>query len=235
MTKLITITSIRAGTGRTTVAAILAEKLSKQGTVLIIDNNKSNINIYDVKVSSIENIKLYLCLENKESCKNAIKESATEIKNNIFFFSGSQELLTEKELKFLKEQDNFDYIILDTMEQIPSIADTCITVINPNIHEYHKYIEAKKDEELSKSNILINKYTDEIEFKTSIEDFKLYFCSEIINFTNSYELNLQEDNDNEISKLIEKITGENHKPRKRKIFDLMNIKNKKKEGNKIGI
>lgn len=136
MTKLITVTSIRSGTGRTTIAAILAEKLSKQGTVLLIDNNKVNINIYDVKVSSIENIKLYMCLENKESCKNAIKESATEIKNSMFIFSGSQELLTEKELKFLKEQDNFDYIILDTMEQMLDIVDSCITVINPNIHEY---------------------------------------------------------------------------------------------------
>ncbi len=98
-----------------------------------------------------------MCLENKESCKNAIIESATEIKNNIYFFSGSQELLTEEELKFLKWQNIYDYVILDTMKQISSIADTCITIISPNIHkyyEYHKYIEAKKDEELSKLNIL---------------------------------------------------------------------------------
>ena len=157
-----------------------------------------------------------MCLENKKSCKNAIKESATEIKNNIFFFSGSQELLTEEELKLLKEQNIYDYVILYTMKQISSITDTCITVINPNIHEYHKYIEAKRDEKLSKSNILINKYTDEIEVKTSKEDFKLYFCSEIINFTNGYELNLPEEHEKRISRLIEKITGEKdiHKTKK---------------------
>lgn len=53
MTKLITVTSIRAGTGKTTIASILAEKLCKVGTVLIIDNNKSNINIYNIKTSLI--------------------------------------------------------------------------------------------------------------------------------------------------------------------------------------
>jgi len=36
-------------------------------------------------------------------------------------------------------------------------------VTRDEYYEYHKYIEAKKDEELSKLNILINKYTDEIE------------------------------------------------------------------------
>lgn len=220
MTKLITITSIRAGTGRTTVAAILAEKLSKQGTVLIIDNNKVNTNIYDVKASSIENIKLYMCLKNKESCKNAIKESATEIKKDLFLFSGSQDLLTEKEIKFLKEQDNFDYIILDTKEQMLDIADTCITVINPNIHEY---IEVKKNIELSKSNILINKYIDGIEFKTSTEDFKLYFCPEIINFTNGYELVTTEDNKKQILKLLDNILSEEQKHVMKKIFNIFEI------------
>lgn len=66
----------------------------------------------------------------------------------------------------------------------------------------------KNSKGLSKSNILINKYIDEIEFKTSTEDFKLYFCPEVINFTNGYDLNLLEVNDTEIKKLLEKIIGE---------------------------
>jgi len=204
MTKLIAVTSIRAGTGKTTITSILAEKLCKVGTVLIIDNNKSNINIYNIKTSSIDDIKLYLCLENKETCKKAIKESATEIKDNIYFFSGSHELLTEKELKCLKEQNIYDYIIVDTDEIYNEFYDFSIMIINPNVHEYIEFHKLK----LENSILIVNKFINDIEFKISKEYFKLYFCSEIINFTNGYELVLPEENKWEIEMLLLKITGE---------------------------
>ena len=212
MTKLIAITSIRAGTGKTTIASILAEKLCKEGTVLIIDNNKLNINIYNIKTSSIDDIKLYLCLENKETCKKAIKESATEIKDNIFFFSGSHELLSEKELICLKEQNIFDYIIVDTALLYNEFYDFSIMIINPNVHEYIEFHKLK----LANSILLVNKFINEIEFKISKDHFKLYFCSEIINFTNGYELVLPEENKKEIETLLMKITGEELKNEKSK-------------------
>lgn len=205
ITKLITVTSIRPGTGKTTVSSILAEMIIKNHKVLLVDNNKLNISIYNTDESSIENIKLYMCLDDKENCRHAIKESAVEIKKNLFFFSGSQDLLSEKELIFLKNINIFDYVIVDTSEQyFNEFIDLIITVINPNTQEY---IESQKYKELNKIT-LINKYSKKIEFKTIKEDFKLYFCEEIINFTNGYELNLQNENKKEVERLIEKITEE---------------------------
>jgi len=213
MTKLITVTSIRAGTGKTTVASILAEKLSERYSVCVVDNNRSNVNIFSSNASSIENIKLYMCLDNNESCKRAIKESAEELKKNLFFFSGSQELLTEKEIKFLKEINMFDYIIVDAFEQYNyEICDLVITVTNPNIQEY---FEAQKYNKTNNITV-INRYTNEIEFKISKDDFKLYFCAEIINFTNGYELKLPEENKKEVESLIEKIAEEQYNEKKPK-------------------
>lgn len=215
MTKLITIKSIRHGAGKTTVAAILAEKLAEKYSVCLIDNNRNNINIYSGE-STIENINLYSCLTNKESCRKAIKESATKLKKNLYFFSGNIELLTEEEIKILKDQDIFDYIISDTEVEIDnSFSDYIITVVNQNIYEYETATEKMNlvtsirfIDETFESIIIINRYSGDSEFKVNSNDFKLFFCPEIINFTNGYELNLPEDNEKEMKKVLEKITGE---------------------------
>lgn len=208
MTKIITVTSIRHGSGKTTVAAILAEKLAEKYTVCLIDNNKNNINIYSSE-STIENINLYSCLSDKESCRIAIKESATKLKKNLYFFSGSNAILTEKEIQILKNQDIFEYIILDSGAEIDGhLSNFIITVVNPNITECkianEKLIAAK---EICKCMIIINRYEDS-EFKANGHHFKLFFCPELISFANGYELHLPENNEIEIKKVLEKITGE---------------------------
>lgn len=204
MTKLITVTSIRPGAGKTTVAAILAEKLAEKYTVCLIDNNQNNINIYSA-ISTTENINLYSCLIDKESCRKAIKECAAQLKKNLYFFSGGNELLTQEEIQVLKERDIFEYIIIDTEIYIggKELADCSITVINPNKYEY----EAAVNTAIEKDLIVINRYA-ETELKVRNSDFKLYFCPELINFANAYELKLPKNNEFEVNKLIEKITGE---------------------------
>lgn len=205
MTKLITVTSVRPGVGKTTVAAILAEKLANKYVVCLIDNNQNNINIYSAAMS-IENINLYSCLADKESCSRAIKESATELKKNMYFFSGSNEPLTEEQIQVLKELDIFNYIILDSGVEISGeLSDKNIIVVNQNTVEYNA--AAFKRVTGSNNLIVINRYTENSEFKRK-QDLKLYFCSEIIDFANGFELALPESNETEIKKIIEKITGE---------------------------
>ncbi len=214
MTKLITVTG-RSGAGKTTVAAILAEKLAEKHVVCLIDNNRNNINIYS-SASPVDNINLYSCLSDKESCHLAIKESATKLNKNLYFFSGGHEPLTEEEIQVLKEQDIFEYIIMDFGVEISDeLPDFIITVVNPNVFEYET---AAKDismrtgirfiGETFESMIVINRYSGNTEFKANSKDFKLFFCPEIINFTNGYELHLPESNETEINKIIEKITGQ---------------------------
>lgn len=215
MTKLITVTSIRHGAGKTTVASILAERLAEKYSVCLIDNNTDNINVYS-EVSSIESIHLYTCLADMKSCCRAIKESAAVLKKNLYFFSGGNSLLTEKEIQILKEQDIFDYIIFDSGVEISDeLPDFIITVVNPNVFEYEiatKDISMRTGirfiGETFESMIIINRYTENTEFKVNAKDFKLYFCPEIINFVNGYKLNLSEVNEKEIKKLIDRITGE---------------------------
>jgi deoxyadenosine/deoxycytidine kinase len=216
MTKLITVTG-RPGAGKTTVAAILAEKLSEKHTVCLIDNNKDNINIYDA-ASSIESINLYFCLADKESCRRAIKESATELKKNLYFFSGSNELLTEDEIQILKEQDIFDYIIMDSMVEVSDdISDINVIVVNQNTLEFN----AAAYHRITGSNkiIVINRYAENSEFKMK-QDFKLFFCPEIIDFANGFELVLPESNVKEIEKMIERITGDKAVVKAKKKFKL---------------
>ncbi len=205
MTKLITVTSIRSGAGKTTFAAILAEKLAKKYTVCLIDNNHNNINIYS-SLSTIESINLYSCLADKESCRRAIKESASELKKNLYFFSGGHELLSGEQIQILRGLDIFEYVILDFgVELSGEIADLNIIVVNQNTVEYNAAMYKKVKG--SNNVIVINRYSENSEFKVKI-DFKLYYCPEIINFANGFELALPEENDKEIKKLIEKITGE---------------------------
>lgn len=204
MTKLITVTG-RPGAGKTTVAAILAEKLAFKHTVCLIDNNRNNINIYSA-VSSVDNINLYACLSDKESCRRAIKESATELKKNMYFFSGGSEQLTEEQMQILKELDIYDYIILDSGVEISvELSDKNIIVVNQNTVEYNAV--AFKRVTGTNNLIVINRYTENSEFKRK-QDFKLYFCSEIIDFVNGFELVLPESNETEIKIIIETITGE---------------------------
>jgi len=201
-TKIIRITG-RAGAGKTTVAAILAEKLSKNHTVCLIDNNRSNISIYSA-VAPTANINLYSCLADKESCSRAIKESAAELKKNMYFFSGGNELLTEEEIQILKEQDIFEYIIFDSEFEIYSeLFDINIYVVNQNKYEYESAINATTEKDL----IVINRYA-EAELKVRKNDFKLYFCPEIINFTSGYELRLSEIDEKEVGKIIKRIAGD---------------------------
>lgn len=204
MTKLITITG-RSGAGKTTVAAILAEKIALNHTVCLIDNNQNNINIYSA-ASSLENINLYSCLADKDSCHRAIKESATELKKNMYFFSGGHEPLTEEQLQILKEQGIFDYIIIDSGVDVNNeLFNKNIIVVNQNTIEYNA--AAFKMVTDSNNLIVINRYTENSEFKRK-QDFKLYFCPEVIDFANGFELALPEENEKEIKKIIEKITGQ---------------------------
>jgi len=208
MTKLITVTG-RPGAGKTTVAAILAEKLADKYIVCLIDNNRNNINIYS-SASPVDNINLYSCLSDKESCHLAIKESATKLNKNLYFFSGGHEPLTEEEIQVLKEQDIFEYIILDSVIEIKNeVIDHNITVLNPNNFEYRVASD-------SKNIIIVNRYADNTEFKIRKQDFKLFFCPEIINFTNGYELHLPESSETEIKKILGKIADKsdvNTKPK----------------------
>ena len=200
MTKLITVTG-RSGAGKTTVAAILAEKLAEKYCVCLIDNNRININIYSA-AASIENINLYSYLPDKATYCRAIKESASEIKKNLYFFSGSHELLAEEQIQLLKEQNIFEYIVLDSEVMINSeLSDYDISVINPNKFEYEMAATSEKN------IIVVNRYDENTELKVRKDDFKLYFCPELINFSNGYELNLPEVNEFEVSKFIEKITN----------------------------
>lgn len=204
MTKLITITG-RPGAGKTTIAAILAEKIALNQTVCLIDNNQNNINIYSAE-SSLENINLYSCLEDKDSCHRAIKDSATELKKNMYFFSGGHEPLTEDQLQFLKEHDIFDYIIIDSGVDVNNeLFNKNIIVVNQNTFEYSA--AAFKIVTGSNNIIIINRYTENSEFKRK-QDFKLYFCPEIIDFANGFELALPEENEKEIKKIIEEITNQ---------------------------
>lgn len=200
---MITVTG-RSGAGKTTVAAILAEKLAEKHDVCLIDNNRNNINIYST-ASSVDNINLYACLVDKESCQRAIKESATKLKKNLYYFSGGHELLTEEQIRILKDQDIFEYIIMDAGVEISNkLSNNNIIVVNQNVVEYNAAFKRVND---TNNLIVINRYTENSEFKRK-QDLKLYFCSEIIDFANGFELALPEENEKEIKKLIEKITGE---------------------------
>lgn len=216
MTKLITVTG-RAGAGKTTIAAIIAERLSERHTVCLIDNNNNNMNIYSAS-ASIENINLYSCLSDKESCCRAIKESATEVKKNLYFFSGSHDLLTEEQMQLLKEQDIFDYIIMDSMVEVSDdISDINVIVVNQNTLEFN----AAAYHRITGSNkiIVINRYAENSEFKMK-KEFKLFFCPEIIDFANGFKLVLPEENEKEIERIIEKITGDKSVVKAKKKFKL---------------
>ncbi len=146
---------------------------------------------------------MYACLDDKDSCRRAIKESAAELKKNMYFFSGGNQPLTEEEITIMKEQEIFEYIILDSGDKISNeLSDFDITVVNPNKLEYE--MAAAYGENI----IIVNRYAENIEFKVNKQDFKLFFCPELINIANGYELILPEENEREIQKLIEKITGE---------------------------
>lgn len=204
MTKLITITG-RPGAGKTTVAAILAEKIALNQTVCLIDNNQNNINIYSA-ASPLENINLYSCLEDKDSCHRAIKESATELKKNMYFFSGGHEPLTEEQLQILKGLGIFDYIIIDSGVDVNNeLFNKNIIVVNQNTIEYNA--AAFKIITDTNNLIIINRYTENSEFKGK-QDFKLYFCPEIIDFSNGFELALPEENEKEIKRIIKEITDQ---------------------------
>ncbi len=216
MTKLITVTG-RSGAGKTTVAAILSEKLAEKHVVCLIDNNRNNINIY-AAASSIENINIYSCLADKESCSRAIKESAAELKKNMYFFSGGHEPLAEEQIQILKELDIFNYIILDSGVEISSkLLDFNIIVVNQNTVEYNHaaYLRITGSGKL----IVINRYAENSEFKRN-KDFKLFFCAEIIDFANGFELVLPEENEKEIKRIIEKITGEKSEVKTKPKFKL---------------
>jgi adenylate kinase family enzyme len=213
MTKLITVTG-RSGAGKTTVAAILAEKLAEKYCVCLIDNNRNNINIYSA-TSSIENINLYSYLPDKATYCRAIKESASKIKKNLYFFSGSRELLAEEQIQLLKEQNIFEYIVLNSESMINSeLSDYDISVINQNKFEYEMAATSEKN------MIVINRYTENAEFKANQKDFKLYFCAEINNFTNGFELTLSEENEKEVNRIIERITGDKSQVKAKKKFKL---------------
>ncbi len=232
MTQLILVTSKRSGAGKTTVATILAEKLSEKYTVCLVDNNKNNINIYPA-LSTTDSIRLYNCIDDVESCHRAIKDSAVVPKNNLFFFSGGSSLLTEEEIKILKEKNTFDYIILDSKYEIDGqLLDYNITVINPNMFEYEIVTKEKESVmgirfigETFEYIIVINRYSENTEFKVNAKDFKLFFCPEIINFTNGYELNLPEVNEKEVERIIEVITGEKTEKKVKPKFKIFGGKN----------
>ncbi len=231
MTKLITVIG-RPGAGKTTVAAILAEKLSEKHTICLVDNNKDNINIHP-ELSTTDSIRLYNCLDDNESCHRAIKDSAVVPKNNLFFFSGGNSLLTEEEIKIFKEKDIFDYIILDSKHEIcGQLLDYNITVINPNMFEYETVTKEKESVmgirfigETFEYMIIINRYSPNTEFKVSDKDFKLSFCPEVIDFANGYELKLLEANDKEVERIVEVITGEKSEKNVKPKFKIFGGKN----------
>ena len=242
MSKLILVTSKRSGAGISTVASILAEKLSDSHTVCLIDNNKDSLSIYPA-LSTTDSIRLYNCIDDNQSCHSAIKDSAAIPKNNLFFFSGGISSLTEEEIKTLKDKDIFDYIILDSKYEIDEqILDYNITVINPNRYDYETITKEKELAsgigfigETFEHMIVVNRYSPNIEFKVNDKDFKLSFCPEIIDFANGYELKLPNENEKEVERIVESITGERSRKKVKPKFKIFGGKNGIQGNRKIHI
>lgn len=199
MSKLIQFSG-RNGTGITTLSSIIAEKLSEEGTVLIIDNSK-NKTIYDITSSRMTDIRPYIAMNDGKRSGKAIRDCAIEIKKNLYYISSiNDDKLEQSDIEYIYDLQIFDYIIIDDSETYV-ISEYEFIVINPNTKEQEQYKN-------SEATIIINRYNDEIEYKIDKDDFIIYFTPEIMNFSNGFELILKGHNKKEIEKIIQSITGQ---------------------------
>lgn len=239
MSKIIEITSLKGGFGKTTLASLLSLKLSNLNyKVLAICNNQNNNDLQRFFVAdvnyNVDTLRPYL--DAKNLTKDTLKLMATKINNNLDFIGGSTTSLIDntlkpEDLRVIREISNktYDYIIIDNKfrtdfsENFLDVIDIPILVTMPSdTREYfNNLIKEKKDQEkfniknyIKQSLLVINFFNDEIVYepdKKIIDKariFKLNYSPNIINFCNGLKCQLDDVNELELTKLIEKITGQ---------------------------
>lgn len=189
MSKLITVTSLRNGVGRTTITAITATKLANKGyKVLAIDNSYKYCDLAHYLMVepeySVDDLKPFLGSGVLE--KNTFLELVTTAEKEIDVLAGSKLTHIDNSLKNdditkIKKliDDVYDYVIIDLREgidtegtlEIVEIADKNIIVSQPNKHDYSHYERIIKtlekdrkqvvEEMMNKSIMIYNKIIDE--------------------------------------------------------------------------
>jgi MinD-like ATPase involved in chromosome partitioning or flagellar assembly len=189
MSKLITVTSLRNGVGRTTMTALTATKLANKGyKVLAIDNSYKYCDLAHYLMVepeySIDDLKPYLgsgVLEQKsflEMVSTAEKEIDVLAGSTLSHVDNSLKVEDITKIRKLIEE-LYDYIIIDLREGIDTEgnlelvdqADKNIIVAQPNKYDYSHYerilntVEKDKKEKIEhmmdKSIIIYNKVIEE--------------------------------------------------------------------------
>jgi len=241
MSKLITVHSLRNGLGRTTIACLLGIKLSEHGNkTLIIDNNYRYCDVANYLLATpnytIDDIKPFL--QGKSLEKDTLKDLVVSINKNLDVLAGSKldtmvNILNEDDIKEIKEKAKgiYDYIIIDTRAALTheeniglmDIIDYPIVITQLNNNEKEYYVKQKNkiadenrkvlEQLISKAIVVINRYSDEIDFDLShfkkeyAEVIKLFFSPNIINFCNGFKCKLNEKNEVELMKLLKHIAN----------------------------
>jgi MinD-like ATPase involved in chromosome partitioning or flagellar assembly len=186
MSKVVLVTSLRNGVGRTTVACLLGLKLAETGfKTLIIDNNYKFCDVAHylmVKPEyTVDDLKPFM----KTLEKSTIKSMIVTVEKNLDILSGStmsfvNNTLGKEDIKKINVvlNDEYDYIIIDNRAGIEheetlkmaDIVDYGIIVMHPSNYEYTHYqnlaktLEKEKIDKLntiiSKSYLIYNRYID---------------------------------------------------------------------------
>lgn len=195
MSKVITVTSLRNGVGRTSVTCLIGLKLAEIGLkTLIIDNNYKYCDVANylmlVPEYSLDDLKPFL--RSGVVDKATIKSMTVNAEKNLDVLSGStmsfmNNILEKEDISKIKGfiNDEYDYILVDSRAGIEhkdtldlfDIIDKNIIVTIPNKFEKSHYdriyntLEKEKTEKLDrvfeKSLLVVNRVIENINFDTA--------------------------------------------------------------------
>lgn len=220
MSKIINITSIRSGTGKSTIASHVASQLVEQGKkILVVDNNLENSDMEKyLRVNpeyGVDDVKPYI--QAQTLTEEILESLLCKVKNNLFLLGGTKlsgidNTLSIAEIESLaKTLVSFDYIIIDskTLAKNKSLefikgSDYNIYVLPPNeiwAKEFHKFTDIVKQNQkdlLDKIYVAINKYHEGITFNSrtlNIKEkriLKLPYDVGLANFPNGFEVKVND-------------------------------------------
>jgi septum site-determining protein MinD len=214
MSKIISVSSLRNGVGRTTISCLLGLKLAETGfRTLIIDNNYKFCDVaYYLMIKpeySVDDLKPFLRSGVLE--KSTILSMVVKAEKNLDVLSGStmtfvNNTLKKEDLQTIKNlvNDKYDYIVIDNRAGIEhegtlgmiDIVDRIIVVTQPNKYEQNHYerlyktLEKEKtdklQEGLDKSILIYNRFTDDANIE--LENSKKLFADRIYKLKYSEKL-----------------------------------------------
>ncbi len=170
MARKIVITSGKGGVGKTTVACLLASKLSKLGKKVLVIDLDFNLNNLDV-VAGVEN-KINFDLQDVVEGVCRVKQALVECERNFYIIGSSRSLTSSvqgQNVKLLADglSGTFDFIFFDCPAGVDngfhraiSCADEAIVVINcypTSLRDADKVLNILKSYKLDSVTIVANK------------------------------------------------------------------------------